>query len=185
MSKGYCFVDESGLTNEPLFVVAVIVVPDADKARDAVLAIARATGKRGKWAKTNRTTRAAYAERLIAAPELVGSMFCAVYDKPGDYLPRLLRGIAAVLKAQPAVDSFVVYIDALPVTLLIEGKNNLRDQGLRIDAVRTCTDDNEPLVMVADALAGLLRASRDGTQPFKTIFSRALASGKIVLIALE
>ena len=159
--KIYAFVDESGQeTMGALFLVSVVVTDrEYETLNDLLLAIEQ-TGKkgRGKWSKTRFEYRVAYISAVIAHPFFREMVFFSRYTETKAYFDLTVTTTAQAIAAKdqrqcPAT----VVVDGLTGMSIDRFKRGLRAQQINVRKVKGARDEAEPLVRLADAVAGFLR----------------------------
>ena len=180
------YVDESGQdTRGELFIVAGVAVKDSDALRERCVSLERTSGKgRAKWGKADRTKRLVYLRTVIAEPTLRDVMlFSYVFRETTNYDNATIQSIAHLMDfLQPTDAQAYVYVDGLPKTKCHEYKTCLRKFGCSVKKVSGLNDENEPLIRLADALAG---ASRDWLEyedvELRKLFELAVQRGILVV----
>ncbi len=180
------YVDESGQdTGGELFIVACVAVKDSDALRRRCVSLESTSGKgRAKWGKADRTKRLVYLRTVIAEPTLRDVMlFSYVFRETTNYDNATIQSIAYSMDfLQPTDAQAYVYVDGLPKTKCREYKTCLREFGCSVKKVSGLNDENEPLIRLADALAG---ASRDWLEyedvELRKLFELAVQRGILVV----
>lgn len=160
-TKLYCYVDETNPGDTMRhFIVGVVI---ADDNRDDMVELCREfeveAGKRKKWSDCKDAVNIAYMSMAIGAPHLSGRMFYAMFSGLADYLAYAADAIKAAVEAFDAEDApAMVMYDALPHSLEQPLARLLRQRGVKVDKVRgPRKEQNEPLLLLADAICGLTR----------------------------
>lgn len=153
------YVDESGQdTKGELFTVAVVAVADNDKFRQLCESAEEMSGKRKKkWASAERSRRLNYLRAVIQeADSLNVTLFYSIFRKTTDYDAATINGIAkAILRLNPSNSDMYVYVDGLAKAKRSAYKTGLRRLSCPVKKVSGVKkDENEPLIRLADALAG-------------------------------
>ncbi len=153
------YVDESGQdTRGKLFVVAVVTVENSDEFRERCEYLERSSGKgKLKWGHAQREKRLVYLHAIISeAPSFGVTLFYSVFRQTTDYDGATIEGIARVIQRLKRFDFHVyVYVDGLAKVKQSNYKTRLRRLGCPVRKVsRIAKDENEPLIRLADALAG-------------------------------
>lgn len=166
------------------FIVAGVAVTNSDKFRQLCEGIEKTSRKRHlKWGKANKKNRLVYLRTVVSAPRFRDILlFSYVFQEPTDYIAATIRSIDLAVANLHASNSAVsVYVDGLVRTQYKEYQVRLRRLGCQIEKVRGGKDENEPLIRLADAVAG---ATRDLLEfqdtELKTIFSNAVKQGLLV-----
>ena len=182
------YVDESGQdTRGRLFNVAVIAIEDSDKFRQLCESAEDISGKGNtKWGKADKNKRLVYLRTLIQhAASCNVKLFYNVFHKTTDYDTATIEGIAKSIRVlRPSGSRVYVHVDGLTKTKRGDYKTRLRKFSCPVRKVRGIRrDENEPLIRLADAIAG---ASRDllehRNNELREIFVLALQQG--ILVAL-
>ena len=151
------FADESGQdTKGKLFVVAVVAVENSDGFRQHCEDLERSSGKgKLKWGRAQRQKRLVYLRAIISeAPAFGVTLFYSVFRQTTDYDGATIEGIARVIQRLKHLNLHV-YVDGLAKVKQGNYKTRLRRLGCPVRKVsRIAKDENEPLIRLADALAG-------------------------------
>ena len=180
------FVDESGQdTKGKLFVVAVVATEDGDKLRQFCLSAEESSGKKNtKWGKSDNNKRLVYLRSIIQhATSGNVKLFYDVFHKITNYDAATIEGIAKSIRIlRPSGSRVYVHVDGLTKTKRNDYKTQLRKSSCpvrKVSGIRK--DENEPLIRLADALAG---ASRDLLEhrdsELRDIFALALQQGVLI-----
>ena len=166
------------------FIVAGVAVEDSDKFRQLCENVERTSRKRHvKWGRANKKNRLVYLRTVVSDVRFQDILlFSYVFRKPKDYIGATIRGIdLAVANLQVSNLPVSVYIDGLIRTQYKEYQVRLRQLGCQVGKVRGGKDESEPLIRLADAVAG---ATRDFLEyednELKEIFSSAIKQGVLV-----
>lgn len=182
--KLYCYVDESGQdTQGRLFVVAAIVTEkDRDLYRTGCES-AELESQRGreKWSKSRPQHKTEYIRLILGQPIFNGHLFYATYKNTTAYHEATAQTIALVLGAfEGQSQNAVVIIDALPKSLQIPTRQQIKHFGVRVDKVRGVQkDENEALIRLADAICGLVRDALKGQVEYEDLLDQAIHTGII------
>ena len=180
------YVDESGQdTRGKLFVVAIVAVENSDEFRQYCEFFEASSGKgKVKWRSAEKKRRLAYPRTVISSAASLGvTLFCSVSRRTIDYDSATIDGVAKAIRRLKAPGSRVyVYIDGLSKSKCNVYKNRLRHLSCPVrKVIRVAKDENEPLVRLADALAGAsaeLEKYRDSE--LDKLFSQAKQKGILV-----
>lgn len=182
------YVDESGQdTRGKLFVVAVVAVENSDKLRLQCDTIEGTSGKgKVKWSSAQRDRRLSYLRSIIEEGSSFGiTLFYSVFRRTTEYDRATVDGIAKSIRRllSPGTQIYV-FVDGLSKSKCYSYKNGLRKQSCPVKKVSGIRkDENEPLIRLADALAGaaaeLLKYKADD---LSDMFSQANQSGIIVKV---
>lgn len=142
------------------FIVAGVAVEDSDKFRQLCVSIEKTSRKNtAKWGKANRKNRLAYLRTVVSDDHFRDILlFSYVFRRPENYVAATVRGIDLAVTNLHASNSLVsVYIDGLVRTQYKEYRVRLRKLGCQVEKVRGRKDESEPLIRLADAVAGATR----------------------------
>ena len=166
------------------FVNAGVAAKDSNKTRRLCKDLERTSRKgRVKWGKANKKNRLVYLQTVVSDPRFRDMLlFSYVFQEPVDYIAATIRSINLAVANLHASNSAVsVYVDGLVRTQYKEYQVRLRRLGCQVEKVRGRKDENEPLIRLADAVAG---ATRDLLEfqdtELKTIFSSAVKQGMLI-----
>ena len=180
------YVDETGQdTKGELFVVAVVAVVSSDEFRQYCESLEQSSGKgKIKWGKADKNKRLTYLRSIMLhSSSHKFKLFYNVFRKTTDYDAATIEGIAKSIRVlRPSGSRVYVHVDGLTKTKRFDYKTRLRKFSCPIKNVSGIRkDENEPLIRLADAVAG---ASRDllehkDTQ-LRDIFTLALQQDVLV-----
>lgn len=167
------------------FIVAGVAVEDSDKFRQLCEELERTSRKKHvKWGKANKNNRLVYLRTVILDARFRDIvLFSYVFRKPKDYIRATVRSIdLAVSNLHVSNLPVSVYIDGLIRTQYKEYQVRLRKLGCQVEKVRGRKDENEPLIRLADAVAGATRDLLEykNNELLKEIFSSAIKQGVLV-----
>ena len=189
--KLYCYVDETGQDTEGrLFVVVAVVVANE---RDRLNRYLEATehdsgiGKR-KWvrAKSVTTSRDQYLES-VSTGDLKDTIYYSYYTDSGTGAFEYLT-VLAIAKAVNTYREIHRIGNNYKVSITIDGLKGsegqrigreLRELGIKSRKIRGARDESEPIVRLADRIAGLVRDAESGGQAYKSV-QRQLEKQKII-----
>ena len=183
------YVDESGQdTRGELFVVAGVVVAaeNGDEARQFYESLEKVSGKgKVKWASAKRDKRLTYLHTAIqGAASLDVTFFYSVFRQTTDYDGATVEGIARVVhRLHRSASRVYVHVDELTKPKCSNYKTRLRGLGCRqVRDVRGIRKrQNEPLIRLADTLAGALAMSRKHyDSQLAELFSQAKENGTLI-----
>ncbi|MCG9131542.1 hypothetical protein J5I95_07670 [Candidatus Poribacteria bacterium] len=180
--------DESGQdTRGELFIVASVVVAsgNADETRQFYASLEKISGKgKVKWASAKKDKRLTYLHTAIQeAASLNVTFFYSVFRQTTDYDRATVEGIARVVhRLRRSASRVYVHVDELTQPKCSHYKTRLRRLGCRVRDVRGIKKrQNEPLMRLADALAGALGESRKHPDnQFVELLSRAEENGILI-----
>ena len=177
-NKIYCYVDETGQdTLGQLFIVAIVILEDQlEQIRSLLLNIEKQSGKhQKKWQKTRNQERLNYIELILENKKLAKSLFFCSYQNAGrEYLPLVIYSIANILNLDENRNKEAyLTIDALNQKERSFIASRLRRFNLDISKIVGKRDQSEPILRLADALAGFSRDGIEGNTKFKSIFNKS------------
>jgi hypothetical protein len=177
-SKIFCYVDESGQdTMGELFVVSVVITAETRDILSRKLEEVEARSKKGKrkWTKTRIQQRIAYIEEILLIDELKGCLRYSVYHHTTEYMMRTVLATAQAITTYVDGDyKATVFVDGLPHSRTKWFGAELRRLYVRTEKVRGVRDEeSEPLMRLADALAGFVRAALTDDGEFLALLKRA------------
>ena len=138
---------------------------DRDALRALLEKIEREAGKRTpSWHRTKATVKAAYLERVLASPLLVGKVFYAVRKDTTSYRDETIQTIARAIQAAKTSTRYKasIFIDGLTRPEFRDVGPALRRIGVAREKVRGVRDESDALIRLADAIAGLVRENLEG-----------------------
>ena len=166
------------------FIVAGVAVEDSDKFRQLCEDLERTSRKKHvKWGKANKNNRLIYLRTVISDARFRDILlFSFVFRKPKDYIRATVRSIdLAVSNLHVSNLPVSVYIDGLIRTQYKEYQVRLRKLGCQVEKVRGRKDESEPLIRLADAVAGATRDLLEyKNNELTEIFSSAIKQGVLV-----
>lgn len=166
------------------FIVAGVAVEDSDKFRQLCEDLERTSRKKDvKWGKANKDNRLLYLRTVISDARFHDILlFSYVFRKPKDYIKATIQSIdLAVSNLHVSNLPVSVYIDGLIRTQYKEYQVQLRKLGCQVEKVRGRKDESEPLIRLADAVAGATRDLLEyKNNKLKEIFARAIKQGVLV-----
>ena len=174
------------------FIVAGVAVEDSHKFRQLCEDLERTSRKSHvKWGKANKNNRLVYLRTIVSDARFRDILlFSYVFRKPKDYVGATLQSIDLAVTNLHAFNAPVsVYVDGLIRTQYREYQVRLRKLGCHIEKVRGRKDENEPLIRLADAVAGATRdlleyrnseLNNELNSELKEIFSMAVKRGILV-----
>ncbi len=179
--KLYCYVDETGQDTEGLLfvVVAVVVANERDQLSQYLEAVEHDSGiGKRKWvrAKSVATSRDQYLAS-VSTDELKQKIFYSSYADSGKGTFEYLT-VLAIAKAVHTYRETHRMGDDYKVSITIDGLKGaegqrigreLRELGIKIRKIRGARDESEPLLRLADRIAGLVRDAESGGRVYKAI----------------
>lgn len=171
----FCYVDETGQdTQGQLFVVVAVVTVEPDELRKH-LETAEATSGTGKakWRRVRKGKGAYLMAALSSAIKI--RVYYQVFTGP-----ELSYELATVQATANAIDAYrdsegigeynaTIVIDGLHRSLQHRTAKLLRNLGIRTKSVRGERDEASPIVRLADAVAGLVRESYEGSAQYQAM----------------
>jgi uncharacterized protein DUF3800 len=179
--KVYAFVDESGQeTNGALFLVSVILTDhEYEHINQILIEIEERSGKRlKKWSKARFEYRLAYIESIIGQPLFRGLILFSHYVNNQAYFDLTVETTAKAIHHKNK--------EAFPATVIVDGlrgrdvdrfKTRLRGSGINVRKVRGARDESEPIVRLADAVAGFVRDFLEGQTYAVKLYEQAIRDG--------
>jgi hypothetical protein len=169
--KPYLFLDETGQDTRGLsyWVALVAVSSDTLEAiRDELTQIELTARKGQRWARTSRSRRQAYLDGLIP---LLGRVrgFVKAFGAGTDYVAWSAQATALAAGKLLPNDGLRVVVDGGNWSEQEQIKVALRSQGLNWKKVTGARDEREPLLRLADALAGYWRDRSGGEMSHQAI----------------
>ena len=181
--KVYAFVDESGQeTLGALFLVSVVVTDqEYETLNDLLLEIEQQSKKgQSKWGKTRFEYRVAYISAVIAHASFKELIFFSQYTQTKAYFDLTVATTAKALAHKNQEDRPVtVIVDGLTGKSIDRFKRGLRAQQINVRKVKGARDEAEPLVRLADAVAGFLRDFLGGQKYAASLYQQA-RQGRII-----
>ncbi len=176
--KIYAFVDESGQeTAGALFLVSVVVTDhEYERLNEILLEIEERSGKRWKkWSRARFDYRLAYIEAVIAQPLLRDLVFFSRYTDSQAYFALTVETTAKALHhKQQAGFPVTVIVDGLGGRDIDRFKTSLRQLHVNVRKVRGVRDESEPIVRLADAVAGFVRDYMEKQSYAVRLYEKAL-----------
>jgi hypothetical protein len=179
--KLYCYVDETGQdTKGQLFIVVTVVVAEERYKLDAYLEDAEKTSGIGKkkWvrAKTALDSRNQYLES-VGAGDFKNKLFYSQYAETGTGAYEQLT-VLAIAQAISQYRTKHRLTDDYKVSVTIDGLKRaeetrvgkqLRELGIKSKKIRGARDASEPLIRLADRIAGLVRDAASDGRDYKAL----------------
>lgn len=189
MKKLYCYVDESGQdTHGKLFIVAVVVTDEQrDELQRSLEQLEGTSGKhKRKWMKTRPKEQQTYIEGLVS-DHLPARIYAKVYTgQVGSYDELEVLAAAQALhlyRVAHHIDvndyGVTIIIDGLAKTLVFRLGSEFRKLGVKTRKVVGTRDEADPVLRLADAIAGLVRDGMEGKQECKVLQGRLEKVGRL------
>jgi hypothetical protein len=137
------------------------------------------TGKGAfKWRKSAFDTRLAYLQELLDTSLLKDKIFFARYTNAKAYLDLTIYTTAkAILKRVMGSYRATVWVDGLDKQEARRFERGLRGLKIKVRKVRGLREENDPLIRLADAIAGFLRDVLEGQTYGQSLYQDALRRG--------
>jgi hypothetical protein len=178
--KIYAFVDESGQeTKGALFLVSVVVADhEYDHINDLLIEIEEQSGKRlRKWSKARFGYRLAYIEAVIEQPLFRGLILFSRHANSQAYFDLTVETTARAIHHKNKEALATVVVDGLRGRDVNRFKTRLRGSGVNVRKVRGARDESEPIVRLADAVAGFVRDFLEGQAYAAKLYEKAIRDG--------
>src|SRR3990167_5466066 len=161
VQKLYCYVDESGQdTKGDWFLVAVIMLGvNIDKIKLKLEKIERQSGKfTTKWHRSKHLQRTRYFDAIINLKELKYSLYYSIYKNTILFADLIALTTVKAINSQNLQNCLVqIVIDGLRKNQEKQFSASIRKLGIKTAKVKGARDESDPIIRLADALAGLLR----------------------------
>lgn len=177
MQKLYCYVDESGQDTEGrIFLVSVVITEkEREGIQDFLIKIEQETGKHLlKWQKTDFDIRNDYLLRVFRFNLLKHSIFFSKYESKAYVDLTILTVAKAIYQRAQGDYKATILVNGLNEKGIHKFSNGLRKLKIRIRKVRRIKDRSDPLIRLADAMAGFLRDYKEGQDYAKKFFQQAV-----------
>ena len=179
------YIDESGQdTKGELFVVAVVAVKNCEDFKQHCESLERSTAKgKVKWRTADKKKSLDYLRSiLLHSSTHKFKSFYSIYRNSTDYDFLMIDGIAkAIRRLPPQGSSVYVHVDGLAKSKRYFYKTRLRQLSCPVKKVTTVKDENEPIIRLADVLAGAtaLLEKRENDE-LRKMFSEAQEKGTLI-----
>ena len=159
--KLYCYVDESGQdTKGKWFLVAVVLLAkNKDKIESELQIIEQQSGKfKTKWHRSKHHQRVKYFDAVTNIPELKHSLYYSIYTNSTLFADLIALTTVKAINAQN-INNYQtqIVIDGLRKNLEKQFAASVRKLGIKTTKIKGARDESDPIIRLADALAGLLR----------------------------
>ncbi len=179
----YAFVDETGQdTKGELFIVSVVVTDEEYECINDALIEIEQRSKKGldKWRKARFKRRLAYIKAVIANPLFNGAIFFSHYTESQAYFELTVETTArAIQRKAEETQPATVVVDGLSGQSIDRFKKSLRKLQVNARKVRGVRDESEPIIRLADAIAGFVRDFIEGQEYAGEWYEKAISSGVI------
>jgi hypothetical protein len=173
--KLYCYVDETGQdTKGHIYVVVAILTIEPNELSERLVSIETSSGKgKVKWHRA-RHSKEDYINQTLSL-KLNFNVYYQVFS--GSELSFELATVQATANAintfcrQKEIENYkaTVVIDGLHRSLQHRTGKLLRNLGIRTKSVRGERDETNPMIRMADALAGVVREAHEGNTHFSKV----------------
>jgi len=178
--KIYCYVDETGQdTQGEIFLVALVMTDEQrDQLATEAIRIEKESGKSlKKWRRAVFSRKIEYIKAIFGSPLFADSLFFANYEKSIAYLDLtiLTTARAILIKAGEAGYKATVVVDGLREPEAVKFAASLRHLRINVRKVRGMRDESDPLIRLADSIAGFVRDYLEGqeyTKEFEWVFKK-------------
>jgi hypothetical protein len=177
MRKLYCYVDESGQdTKGRIFLVSVVITEkERNEISDFLIKIEKETGKHLlKWQKTDFDIRNDYLLRILRCNLLKHSIFFSKYESKAYVDLTILTVAKAIYQRAQGDYKATILVDGLNKKGTHKFASGLRKLKIRVRKVRGIKDQSDPLIRLADAMAGFLRDYKEKQNYAKKFFEQAV-----------
>lgn len=173
--KIYCYVDETGQdTCGKLFIVVSIVIEkEKEILSEDLEKIEIQSGKYlRKWIKTDKIIREKYLNAVLSLNKIKNKVYFQMFKETKSYQDLMILVIAKSINRyveQQEIRQYqaTIIIDGLKKTETRKVSKALRDLGTKVHKVRGIKDESDPIIRLADALAGMVRKSKQNNQKIK------------------
>lgn len=176
--KIYCYVDETGQdTKGQFFLVSVIITgKERENISNFLLDIEKETGKKLlKWHKTAFNIRYDYLVKIFSNPLLRHKILFSKYNSTKAYVDLTILTIAkAILQKAKKNYKATIIVDGLNKKGIRQFAVGLRKLKISARKVRGARDESEPLIRLADAIAGFLRDYLEKQNYAKKLYQKAV-----------
>jgi hypothetical protein len=160
------FADESGtVALDGFFLVAVLIVPQDDlpPITEAFLGLERSSDRTGrKWVRTNETRKSRFLDSLGPILKTARPIYWKVNALQGDWVAHTARTVADAARARAAEAVFRIQIDGFNPSECNVVRRAFSERNLVYRRIVGGRDESEPLLRLADSLAGFLADLRKG-----------------------
>jgi hypothetical protein len=180
----FCYVDESGQdTKGQLFLVSVVITDhEYDTFAQELERIEQTSGKDViKWHKTTFTRRLAYIKAVLTRATFAETIFFSHYAQTKEYVDLTVYTTAKAILAKAAQGEYraTVTVDGLSGVEIRRFIKGLRQLNIKVNKVRGARDESDPIIRLADAIAGFVRDYIEGKPYAQDLYKQAVANGII------
>ncbi len=178
MQRLYCYVDETGQdTKGQFFLVSVVITGrERDELKIKLEKIERET-KKGplKWHKSSFERKLDYIRAIISSSLFKGKIFFSQYLQTKAYVELTVHTTAkAILRRSKGDYKVTVFVDGLSKSEIGQFVKGLRRLSIKVRKVRGLREEGDPLIRLADAMAGFIRDFIEGRAYAQEIFQKAI-----------
>jgi hypothetical protein len=181
--KLYCYVDETGQDTEGrFFLVAVLLLQEDRDALKTFLERVEQDTRKGllKWHRTPLERGLAYLDAMVTRSPVPGKVFFSSYANTRAYVELTVYTTAkAILAAAQGAYKATVFVDGLSREELKRFARGLRALRITVRKVRGLRDESDPLIRLADAMAGFIRDALEQKPYAQRLYQDALKRGVI------
>lgn len=164
MLKLYCYTDETGQDTKGNFFLVSIVLASKDeleKLKTVAEHLEKKTKGKSKWTNTDNQRKVLFVKEVVKIKALYKKVYFSVYQGSSAYTPLTAMSIGkAVMRRvkNKGIYRVNIIIDGLNKRESEVVKKELKSLGIRYGKLKTgLKDDQDVLLRLADALAGLIR----------------------------
>jgi hypothetical protein len=133
-----------------------------------------------KWRLTPHDRQLAYMRFVLQKSLFTGRLTFALYADEHDYDNLTIQTIALAVEQADIQSDNVILVDGLPKQRWKDYARWIRQRGVAVAKVRGIRrDESDPLIRLADALCGFVRAAHEGRPDVKPLFDAALGQGVV------
>ena len=185
--KIYCYIDESGQdTGGDFFVVALVVTgKERDDLSKKLLLIEQETGKKTtKWSKSKKEISIQYLTKIFESPEFKNKIYYSLKKDTKAYKELTILAIAATINKIKTNENYKasIFIDGLLQSEIKIVSTSLRQIGIRTEKVRGVRDESNPIIRLADSIAGLISRNQKKSDYTQSLIDIGTKKGIITLL---
>jgi len=177
MQKLYCYVDETGQdTKGKFFLVTVVILKKEQEIIKEKLEEIEKKSRKGirKWFHTGQKRRENYLQQIIQSNLFKESIFYSKYENNAYMDLTVLTTAKAILQKAKKPYQATILVDGLKKSERYGFSAGLRKLKIHVRKVRGVKDESEPLIRLADAMAGFLRDYLEGQNYVKKLYQEAI-----------
>lgn len=182
MQKLYCYVDETGQDTKGKFFLVSVVIAENERNQliEYLLEIEEKSKKyTTKWHKSAFQIRHDYTSMALSNSLFLKKIFFSEYKSDAYVDLTILTVAKAILQRADNIYKATIFADGLSKNEIHRFATGLRKLKIRIRKVRGGREQSDPLLRLADAIAGFLRDYREG-QSYAVELYRRTHADKIV-----